>query len=133
MRKSRGGHYPDNWDEIARQVKDAAGWTCIRCGHVHAPDEGYTLTVHHLDMNPANCAWWNLLAVCQKCHLHIQARVVLEQVWMFDHSQWFKPYVAGYYAHLMHLPESRDAVAGQEDRLIRLAQTPVLVPPVEQA
>lgn len=27
------GTYPIDWDEIARAVKDAAGWRCIRCGH----------------------------------------------------------------------------------------------------
>lgn len=58
------------------------------------------LTVHHANMNPANCAWWNLLALCQRCHLSIQARVVMDRPWvMLDHSAWFKPYVAGFYAH----------------------------------
>jgi hypothetical protein len=33
MRRSHGGDYPDNWNEIATAVKAAAGWKCIRCGH----------------------------------------------------------------------------------------------------
>jgi hypothetical protein len=55
------------------------------------------LTVHHLDLNPANCAWWNIPALCQKCHLRIQAKVIMEREWMFEHSTWFLPYVAAYY------------------------------------
>ena len=30
------------------------------------------LTVHHLDGQPENCAYENLLVCCQVCHLHIQ-------------------------------------------------------------
>jgi len=29
------GQYPHDWPEIARAVKDAAGWRCVRCGHPH--------------------------------------------------------------------------------------------------
>ena len=52
--------------------------------------------VHHFDMDPSNNAWWNLGALCQRCHLRIQAKVVMERVWLYDHSDWFVPYVAGY-------------------------------------
>lgn len=56
------------------------------------------LTVHHLDMNKANCRWWNLAALCQRCHLQIQGKVQMRRVWPWEHTDWFKPYVAGYYA-----------------------------------
>jgi len=56
------------------------------------------LTVHHLDMNKANCRWWNLPALCQRCHLEIQGRVQMARIWPWEHSEWFRPYVAGYYA-----------------------------------
>ena len=92
-----GKHYPPHWSIIAQAVKDQAGWRCIRCGHAHDPGAGYTLTVHHLDLNPAHNPWHNLLALCQKCHLIIQAKVILNRDWMFDHSPWFRPYVAVYY------------------------------------
>ena len=46
------------------------------------------LTVHHLDMDKTNCVWWNLVALCQVCHLSIQARVDFEQAWMFDLPAW---------------------------------------------
>lgn len=78
-------------------------------------------TVHHLDGDKANCRWWNLLALCQRCHLTIQSRVNPHQPYMFEHSDWFKPYVAGFYAWKY---EGRylDAaqVAGEMDRLLAL-------------
>jgi hypothetical protein len=114
--------YPANWFEIAEKVKAEAGWKCIRCGHPHEPATGYCLTVHHLDYDPSNNIWWNLLALCQRCHLHIGAKVVVEQEWMFEHSAWFKPYVAGYYARLLGLPEDREAVEPFADAIIQLAQ-----------
>lgn len=97
MNKATG--YPKNWREIADAVKDDAGWCCIRCHHPHDPPAGYTLTVHHLDGHPENCARWNLAALCQRCHLTIQARVVLRQSIMFRPSTWILPFVAGYYEH----------------------------------
>ncbi len=121
MRRSTGT-YPPNWSQIARTVKDAAGWRCVRCKRDHDSRIGYTLTVHHLDMNPANCAWWNLVALCQRCHLHIQAKVVLSRVWMFDHTPWFVPYVAGYYAAQHGLPIDRAWVEAHASQLIALGQ-----------
>jgi len=109
MRKSIS-EYPDNWLEIATQVKKAAGWQCVRCGHPHDINTGHVLTVHHLDLDPANCEWYNTPALCQRCHLHIQAKVVMEQRYMFEHSEWFRPYAAGYYASMNGHPTDREWV-----------------------
>lgn len=102
IRKSTG-EYPANWKEIAKAVKDAANWRCVRCGHRHDIEAGYMLTVHHLDLCKSNCAWYNIVALCQKCHLKIQHKVVMEQPYMLPHSDWFKPYVAAYYASREHV------------------------------
>lgn len=64
--------YPDTWEDIARKVKDDAGWTCKMCGHPHDPKAEYTLTVHHLDGVKTNCDISNLIALCQRCHLATQ-------------------------------------------------------------
>ena len=120
MARKSTGDYPNNWGEIAKDVKDEAGWKCIRCEHVHEPEAGYTLTVHHLDLNPANCAWWNIPALCQRCHLIIQNKVVIERCWMFEHSEWFKPYVAGRYAHLHDLVETKEYVLENLSSLLAL-------------
>jgi hypothetical protein len=90
-------YYPPNWAAISQAVKDAAGWKCVRCGKLHDPQNGYTLTVHHLDMDPQNCAWYNIPPLCQRCRLVIQIKVKMEQDWFLDHTPWFRPYAAAYY------------------------------------
>ena len=104
QRANGKGPYPVDWPEIASRVKDAAGWRCERCCHphetsiarvecddrcTHAPDgKQRMLTVHHLDMDPANCEPSNLVALCQSCHLSIQSRVDWLQSYMFDLPDW---------------------------------------------
>jgi len=115
--------YPSDWREIATAVKIKAGWKCIRCGHLHDTASGYMLTVHHLDMDKANCSWWNLLALCQRCHLSIQGRVNPDQPYMFEHTDWFKPYVAAFYARKYHGKDlSREEVMRRLDELLLLEQ-----------
>ena len=89
IRGAEARGYPANWDEIARRVKGAAGWRCEHCGHPHEPDAGYTLTVHHLDGDPANNAPSNLVALCQRCHLSVQAKFSPGQSVMdFARPEW---------------------------------------------
>jgi 5-methylcytosine-specific restriction endonuclease McrA len=95
--------YPSNWREIAKAVKQANGWKCERCGHAHDVDTGHVLTVHHLDGDKSNCQRWNLSALCQRCHLKIQGRVKMRQLFfeeVLPVSDWFKPNLAGYLASL---------------------------------
>jgi hypothetical protein len=117
-KKKFPGEYPPDWTEIALRTKDVAGWRCVRCNHHHSPQDGRTLTVHHLDGNKANCKWWNLVALCQACHLRIQGRVDLLQYYMFGHSSWFRPYVAGYYAHVNGLSDDYDYVMQNIDAIL---------------
>lgn len=56
------------------------------------------LTTHHLNGIKHDCRWWNLAALCQRCHLTIQGKVYLDRPWNKPHSEWFKPHAAGYYA-----------------------------------
>lgn len=79
------------------------------------------LTVHHLDGDKGNCRWWNLAALCQRCHLQIQGKVRMERRWLHEHSDWFRPCVAGYYAWTF-LGENltREQVSGRLDELLAL-------------
>ena len=120
-RKGRG-EYPQDWKEIAHRLKEEAGWKCERCGAPHDPKVGRCLTVHHLDGDKGNQRWWNLAVLDQKCHLHIQHKVVLEQQWPLSHTAWFRPHVAGYYAHIHGLDDSHETVMQEMDSLIRLGQ-----------
>jgi hypothetical protein len=108
-------------------VRQYAENRCVRCRHPYEPRGGEwtrcdsqcrhsgpvrenadvieaqwrILTVHHLllgDKAKRDLRWWNLVALCQRCHLTIQGKVIMEQVWPWEHSEWFKPYAAGWYA-----------------------------------
>lgn len=115
------GVYPPNWAEIAKKVKDDADWKCIRCGHPHDVESGHVLTVHHLNGDKSNCQWWNLLALCQRCHLQIQGRVDPEIPYFLEHSDWFKPYVAGFYVWKYQGRElTREQVEADLESLLRL-------------
>ena len=122
MRQIDRGEYPPNWKEIAKQIKDDAGWRCVRCGHPHDPRAGYCLTVHHLDANKSNCSWHNLAALCQRCHLQIQAKVIMVRSWYLPHSEWFKPLAAGFYASITGLPTDKEYVLAHLDSLLAIGQ-----------
>lgn len=122
------GEYVENRKALHNAVRAEAQGRCIRCGHPDdapairaspinnrehdrdarsACDDRCThprdgkmriLTVHHLTGQKDDNRWWNLLALCQSCHLTIQGRVIPERPWLFDHSPWFVPYVCGFYA-----------------------------------
>ena len=122
MRNVRRGEYPADWPEVARRIKDEAAWKCVRCSSPHSRDGARTLTVHHLDGVKSNCIWWNLAALCQRCHLSIQGRVDMDRPWvMTEHTPWFRPYVAGFYAR-KYLGESltREEVDVRMDELLGL-------------
>jgi 5-methylcytosine-specific restriction endonuclease McrA len=95
MRRFTNDYNPDGKQKRI-EARARAGNKCIRCGSPSVP--GRILTTHHFDGDKSNDAWWNLLPLCQVCHLQIQAKVDPEQPYMFEHSDWLKPYVAGFYA-----------------------------------
>lgn len=91
------GEYPADWRKIANSIKSSACWQCERCGRAHDTAAGYCLTVHHFDGDKGNCERWNLMALCQRCHLSVQARVNPAVPIMFDPSPWSMPHIAGLY------------------------------------
>lgn len=145
MRNVYAGQYPTDWERQSLEVKESAGWRCVRCHHPFAPDQGSPLFcddmcdtsrgihrrvesgddranqhigprvkrinsrnaewlrainygVHHFDGDKSNSQWWNLLAMCNSCHLKTQSSVIPERPWILEHSEWAKPYVGGFYA-----------------------------------
>lgn len=81
------GDYPPAWvsGEIQREMYAHANWTCEHCGMKFIKGstiaktakqrngKPFILTIHHLNGDKADCRYENLLACCNKCHLHIQA------------------------------------------------------------
>jgi hypothetical protein len=86
-----------------RPVTFSERWPNAGAWAEHMPVEAAwrVLTVHHLRAGydaKRDLRWWNLAALCQRCHLSIQGKVQMERVWPWPHSEWFKPYAAGWYA-----------------------------------
>jgi 5-methylcytosine-specific restriction endonuclease McrA len=77
--------YPPDWNTIRTVLYARAGWRCEHCGMEfekgstkaitarNADGKPAILTIHHLDGNTTHNHWSNLVALCQACHLHIQA------------------------------------------------------------
>lgn len=94
-------HPGEGWREVNDTPSTAGQWIVGDGGEGDGLDVEAAwriLTVHHLDGDKANLAWWNLAALCQRCHLEIQAKVVMERVYPHEHSPWFQVHAAGYYA-----------------------------------
>lgn len=79
------------------------------------------LTVHHLTGVKHDLRWWNLAALCQRCHLTIQGKTRMERRFLGAHSEWFKPHAAGWYAwQYLGVDLSRDDTIGRLDELLAL-------------
>jgi len=96
-------------------IKDDLSYVPVEPTHYEA--KWRILTVHHLDEDKANCRWWNLASLCQRCHLRMQRAVVMGRPYHYEHSEWFKPYAAGFYAW-KYLGED----LGREETLSRLPE-----------
>jgi 5-methylcytosine-specific restriction endonuclease McrA len=152
------GDYPADWPAISEAAMATTGFRCLRCGHprgdgmvrgilgpakrlspctpfcTHAQDlKLRTLTVHHLDGQKDNSRWWNLLPLCQVDHLIVQAKVIPERAWLWEHTDWFKPYAAGFYAwYYGRVETTRADVEARLDYYLALGQ-PWLYPTVTPA
>lgn len=98
--------YPKSWQtgEIQQKIYEAAEWCCEHCGMefekgstlaknaTRRDGKPYVLTVHHINGNKADCSYENLVALCQRCHLHVQAvwqpGAVVPPKWNNDNLQW---------------------------------------------
>lgn len=120
---SRGKGTPvlvERKDIDSRQARGAAAATFFQFDPI-IEAQYRVLTVHHLTGEKADCRWFNLMAACQRCHLVIQGKVRMNRPWPWPHSDWMKPYAAGYYA-ATYLGEdlSREEVAERQDDLLAL-------------
>lgn len=134
------GQYAEDQRAIHDRVREEAGNRCIRCFHPKGdrlsrrvacddrcthPRDGKLriLTVHHLNGDKSDNRWWNLLALCQSCHLVIQAKVIPERPWLFEHTSWFIPYVCGFYAwYYGQLEITRVEAEADPERWLNLGQ-----------
>ena len=87
--------YPLDWADISLKVRRKAGFKCENCGHVDNALEGRLLTVHHLDRNTKNNSYWNLAALCQRCHLSLQGKFRPGQLPLLDPPRWLARHISG--------------------------------------
>lgn len=121
------GEYASDGKATRRAVREAAGNRCIRCGHPNDVSTGHVLTTHHFDGNKANDQWWNLMALCQRCHLRVQNKVDPRIPFFLEHSEWMKPYVAGFYASKYEgLSLTREEVMARLSELLSYEQLSTL-------
>lgn len=110
----------DDWHQSLDHDFDAVTGQASVCGH-EIQARWRILTVHHLDGVKLNCRWWNLAALCQRCHLSIQGRVVMSRPFFLEHSEWFRPYAAGFYAwKYLGLDLNREETILRLDELLNL-------------
>ncbi len=121
-----------NGDNVITSIPQlSAGFVAGDTVAIHRPftveAKARILTVHHLDEVKLNCRWWNLAALCQRCHLTIQGRVKMHRAYFLEHSEWFRPYVAGFYASTILGEElTRDEVTKRLQELLSLANREVV-------
>jgi len=77
--KERKKLYPPNWTEISILIRRLAGDKCELCDVKNRTEHPVTkskvvLTVHHCDFNPANNEVYNLLCLCQRCHVRMDKK-----------------------------------------------------------
>jgi hypothetical protein len=73
--------YPDNWNNLALKVKEAAQWQCCgkKCYEPGSRPKSLTrsewtadiLQVHHKNHDTEDNRLSNLLSVCAACHLNL--------------------------------------------------------------
>jgi len=71
--------YHPEWETVSRYVRELFNYHCARCDKdcrktKHAQ---MVLQVHHIDENPANNAFENLIPLCASCHLKIEGEARL--------------------------------------------------------
>ncbi len=92
--------YPKDWNKIAKDTKDAAGWRCQHCQRLCLrPAEKQssrsrsewtkvTLSVHHANFTPEDNQPENLIALCTPCHLALHSRAKRSNVSPGQLSLW---------------------------------------------
>lgn len=83
IRKENRGRYPKDWAAISLRIRsERANWQCEApdCGAMQGAPHPITrsrvvLTVAHLNHQPEECRPENLMALCQRCHNRLDAKM----------------------------------------------------------
>lgn len=85
--------YPFDWKKISKAVIKKAQNRCELCGTENYKNHWKTgskviLTVHHIDSVKYNCSKYNLIALCQRCHLRLDLEKHLEKRIFINKNYW---------------------------------------------
>jgi len=89
--------YPKDWKSITLKIKKRAKWCCELCKAKHNEPHPITnskvcITTHHINGDIYNNNGYNLLALCQRCHLridlpkHLENRTVNDNPMRYDYK-----------------------------------------------
>jgi 5-methylcytosine-specific restriction endonuclease McrA len=70
--------YPKNWQELRKKVLIRANNACELCPAVNYQKHWKTgskviLTIHHINFDITDSRMCNLIALCQRCHIKLDA------------------------------------------------------------
>lgn len=68
--------YPSNWKDIVNKIRERSGNMCELCQSENGKPQVITgskvvLTVHHINFNRKDNRLYNLIHLCQRCHLKL--------------------------------------------------------------
>ena len=66
--------YHVEWENISRYIRELFNYHCVCCGKYCQTQTSHKdrLHVHHIDENPENNHFENLIPLCAVCHLRIE-------------------------------------------------------------
>jgi hypothetical protein len=87
--------YPCDWKLISKAVIRLAKDKCELCNAENYKPHWKTkskviLTVHHIDGDKYNCSKYNLIALCQRCHLKLDLEKHLGKRIQVDKNYWIE-------------------------------------------
>ena len=89
--------YPYDWKEIRKEILLRANNRCELCNAENYRPHWKTgskviLTIAHIDQNKQNNKRYNLLALCQRCHLKIDLpyKIKKRSNGLYDIDEWVK-------------------------------------------
>ena len=83
--------YHEEWKNISRYIRELFNYHCSRCGlYCRVADSRKDLLqVHHIDENPENNNFENLIPLCATCHLKIEKEARLHAPFRNRQSELF--------------------------------------------
>ena len=109
--------YHPEWETVSRYVRELFNYHCARCDKDcrKTKNAQMVLQVHHIDENPANNAFENLIPLCASCHLKIEGEARLHAPYREKQLELFEDHT--YMSRMNEMRENALAKYGSEVKL----------------